>query len=165
MIGLITLLLLMWKWMGLFLKQNHLLRCWDCRSLLNYIGTFTLSVLLKLRSRKLELWFVLRSIFLLRSLFISVNLPYSLVWNTVVMSVVMFLIATWVCWISYKNVYTGLLVLHLLLFLNCRYYFGRCWTELSELVPLPYSRGRPTRYTNSLQYLSVTFVDLIKMSV
>ena len=72
--------------MGLFLKQNHLLRCWDCRSLLNYIGAFTLSVLLKLRSRKLELWFVLRSIFLLRLLFISVNLPYSLVWNTVVMS-------------------------------------------------------------------------------
>ena len=26
--GLITLVLLMWKWMGLFLRKNHLLRCW-----------------------------------------------------------------------------------------------------------------------------------------
>ena len=27
-----------------------------------------------------------------------------------------------------------------------RYYFGRCSSELAELVPLPYSRGRSTRY-------------------
>ena len=27
--GLITLVLLMWKWMGLFLRKNHLLRSWD----------------------------------------------------------------------------------------------------------------------------------------
>ena len=26
-----------------------------------------------------------------------------------------------------------------------RYYFGRCSSELAELVPLPYSQGRPTR--------------------
>ena len=26
--GLITLVLLMWKWMGLLLLKNHLLRCW-----------------------------------------------------------------------------------------------------------------------------------------
>ena len=26
--GLITLVLLMWKWMGLFLRKNHILRCW-----------------------------------------------------------------------------------------------------------------------------------------
>ena len=24
----ITLVLLMWKWMGLFLRKNHILRCW-----------------------------------------------------------------------------------------------------------------------------------------
>ena len=29
--------------------------------------------------------------------------------------------------------------------LFCRYYFGRCSSELAELVPLPYSRGRSTR--------------------
>ena len=26
--GLITMVLLMWKWMGLFLRKNHLFRCW-----------------------------------------------------------------------------------------------------------------------------------------
>ena len=28
----------------------------------------------------------------------------------------------------------------------CRYYFGRCSSELAELVPLPYSRGRSICY-------------------
>ena len=33
--GLITPVLLMWKWMGLFLRKNHLLRWWGWPSLLN----------------------------------------------------------------------------------------------------------------------------------
>ena len=37
-----------------------------------------------------------------------------------------------------------------------RYYFGRCSSELAELVPLPYSRGRSTRYSNRLHDFSVT---------
>ena len=28
-----------------------------------------------------------------------------------------------------------------------RYYFGRCFSEVAQLVPLPYSGGRPTRYS------------------
>ena len=36
-----------------------------------------------------------------------------------------------------------------------RYYFGRCSSELAELVPLPYSRGRSTRYSDRLHF-SVT---------
>ena len=63
---LITLVLLMWKWMGLFLRKNHLLRCWGWLSLLNWIGALTLSLLLKLPPRKLEPWFALWSFFLLR---------------------------------------------------------------------------------------------------
>ena len=31
-----------------------------------------------------------------------------------------------------------------------RYYFGRCSSELDQLVPLPYSRGRSTRYSDRL---------------
>ena len=31
-----------------------------------------------------------------------------------------------------------------------RYYFGRCSFELAQLVPLPYSRGRSTRYSDRL---------------
>ena len=49
--------------------------------LLNWIGTLTLSLLLKLPPRKLKPWFAPWSFFLLRLLFISINLSYSLVWN------------------------------------------------------------------------------------
>ena len=37
-----------------------------------------------------------------------------------------------------------------------RYYFGRCSSELAQLVPLPYSRGRSTRYCDRLHDFSVT---------
>ena len=46
--GLITLVLLMWKWMALFLRKNHLLRSWHWRFLVNWIGALTLFLLLKL---------------------------------------------------------------------------------------------------------------------
>ena len=36
------------------------------------------------------------------------------------------------------------------------YYFGGCSSELAELVPLPYSRGRATRYSDRLHDFSVT---------
>ena len=32
-----------------------------------------------------------------------------------------------------------------------RYYFGRCSSELAQLVPLPCSRGRFTRYSDRLR--------------
>ena len=38
----------------------------------------------------------------------------------------------------------------------CRYYFGRCSSELTQLVPLPYSRGRSTRYSDRLHDFCVT---------
>ena len=53
LISLITLFLLMWKWMGLFLRKNHLFRCWGWPSLQNWTGALT-SLLLKLPPRKLE---------------------------------------------------------------------------------------------------------------
>ena len=40
--------------------------------------------------------------------------------------------------------------------LFCRYYFGRCSSELAQLVPLPYSEGRSTRYSDKLHDFSVT---------
>ena len=36
------------------------------------------------------------------------------------------------------------------------YYFGRCSSELAALVPLPYSQGRSTRYSDRLHDFSVT---------
>ena len=49
----------------------------------------------------------------------ALYLPYSHVWNTVVMSgLVLLRVATCNCWISFRNEYAGLLVLHLLPPLN-----------------------------------------------
>ena len=65
--GLITPVLLMWNWMGLFLMKNHLFRCWGWLSLLillTWIRALILSLLLKLPPRKLKPWFVLWSFFL-----------------------------------------------------------------------------------------------------
>ena len=101
----------------------------------------------------------------MKLLCISINLPYGHAWNTAVMSGLVLLVATWNCWISYKNGYVGLLglleplahrrnVASLSLFY--RYYFGRCSSELAQLVPLPYSRGRSTRYSDRLHDFSVT---------
>ena len=45
---LITPLLLILKYIGLFLKENNILRCWGCLFPLNLIGVFTLYLLLKL---------------------------------------------------------------------------------------------------------------------
>ena len=39
-------------------------------------------------------------------------------WNTIVMSGMVRLVATWNCWINYKNGYAGLFVLHFLPLLN-----------------------------------------------
>ena len=37
-----------------------------------------------------------------------------------------------------------------------KYNFGRCSSELAQLVPLPFSRGRSTRYSDRLQDFCVT---------
>ena len=95
--SLITLLLLMGKWINLFLKKNYILRCWGSVSLLNWIGALTLSLFLILSPRKLESWFVLWSFFLMRFSCISINLPYNLAWHTVFMSRLVLLAAKWNC--------------------------------------------------------------------
>ena len=43
-----------------------------------------------------------------------------------------------------------------------RYYFGRCSSEMAELVPLPYSWGRPTHYSDRLHDFSVTILACYK---
>ena len=69
-------------------------------------------------SKKIEALVRSISFFLLRLLYISINLPCGHAWNTVVMSGQVLLLATSNCWMRYKNGYAGLLVLHLLPLLN-----------------------------------------------
>ena len=74
------------------------------------------------------------------------------------------------CWISQKTGYAGLSVLHLLPRLNSWLivglqpdqlssiginHFGRCSFELTQLVPLPYSRSRSTCHSLRLHNFSV----------
>ena len=51
-------------------------------------------------------------------------------------------------------------VASLSLFYN--YYFGRWSSELAQLVPLPFSRGRSTCYSDRLHYFSVTITRCYK---
>ena len=149
--GLITLVLLMWRWMGLFLRKN-ILSCWEFLYLLNWVGFITLPPLLKLSPRKFGLSSVLWSLFLPKLLFISINLPYSLPRSPVV-----------TCGLVLINCDLDMLdklqkriyrtvgptlgacreplghrwdIASLSHFF--RYYFGRCSPELTELVLLPF---------------------------
>ena len=161
--NLTTLVLLMWKWMGLFLRKNHLLRCWGWLSVLNWIGTFTLSLLLKLSPRKLEPWFVRWSFFLLRVLCICINLlqpcmeccrhvwdgAHSFYWE------LLNKLQKWICSIVGPSLAASLEPLaHIWNVpswsLFYMYYFGRCSSELVELVPLSYSLEWSTRYSDRL---------------
>ena len=92
--SLIILVLLMWKWMVLFLRKNHLLRWFkeiNFSSKLDW-GSYIISIA-KNASRKIS-W-RLYSFFLLRFLCIFINLPYSFGWHTVAMSVLVLLGAAW----------------------------------------------------------------------
>ena len=79
--GLITLVQLTWKLIGLFLRKNHILRCWGCLSPLNWIGTLTYISIAKTACKKIGSSIVPWSFFLLIFLCFSINLPNMLsVW-------------------------------------------------------------------------------------
>ena len=59
-----NVVLLIWKWMGLFLRKNHLWRRWGWLSLPNLILALRLSLFVKLLPRTLGPWFVLWRFFL-----------------------------------------------------------------------------------------------------
>ena len=106
--GLFLMLLL-----GLLLRKNRLLRCWDYLSILNWIGTYIISII-RTTSKK--------SRALIRSIEVSLYLYKStingLILNTVVMYGLEFQSANWIYYISYRNGWVELLVLHLLPLLN-----------------------------------------------
>ena len=159
----------MWKCMGLFKRKNHLLRWWGWISLLNWIGALTLSFLLKLLLRKLEPQFILWSFSPEVALYLYIFTIHQCI--------------EYCChvWAGAPSCYLELLdklqkgicrtvgpsltasleplthrqnVASLSLFY--RYYFGRCSSELAELIPLPYSWGRSTCYSDQLHDFFVT---------
>ena len=158
----------MWKWVGLFFRNNYLLRCWGRLSFLNWIGALTLSLLLKLYLRKLEPWFVLWSFFLLR-------LPC--IYKSTIMPCKEYCCHVWAgtpsCYLKLldklqKRIYRTFspsLAASLEPLAHCcnvaslslfyRYCFGRYSSELAQLVPLPYSQGRSIHYCDRLHDFSV----------
>ena len=115
-------------------------------------------------------WFVLWSFFLLTLPYISINVPYGHAWNTSVMSGLMLLVATWICWISYnkrifKTVSSSLATsLELLvhrqniarLCIFYRYYFDRCSSELAQLVPFHFFGRRSNHYSDRAHGFFIT---------
>ena len=153
--------------MGLFLKKNHLLRCWGCLSLLNLIGAQSIA---KTASKKMGA--------LIRTMkFLSPEVALYLYKSTIRPCM------EYCChvWAGAPRCYLELLdnlqkricrtvgsslaasleplaprgnVANLSIF--CRYYFGRSSFEMAQLVSLRYSRGRSTRYSEILHDFSVT---------
>ena len=164
--GLITQVLLMWKWMGLFLRKNILLRWWDCLSLLNWAGPLRLSPFLKLPPRILSLYFDLWSFFLPKLLFISINLLCKLYKLLSCLdcasSYQLDMLEKFqkrVCWPVGSTLGASFEPLGhcrngASLSLFYRYSFGRSSYELDELVLLRYSRGRFVRCSHRLRNLS-----------
>ena len=110
------------------------------------------------------------SLFLLRLLCFSMNLPYNHAWNIVFMGwadapichlELLDKLQKWTCEIVGPSLATSLESLAhcrdvASLSLFYRYYFGMCSSELAQLVPLPYSRERPTCYSDRLHDFSFT---------
>ena len=88
------------------------------------------------------------------------------------------LVATWSCQTNYKNEYAGLLLLHLLLLLNPQahsrnvarlnlfysYYFGRCSSELSKLVPFHFIKDDLLLILIDRMIFLSPFLDVASMS-
>ena len=123
--------------------------------------------MLKLPSRESEPWFILWSFFLPSLLCISIIRPYMEycchVWAGApscylellgklqkrIYRTVSPALTTSLEPLAHRRNVSSLLLLY-------RYYFGRCSSELAQLVPLSFSRWRSTRYSDRLHDFSVT---------
>ena len=150
--SLMTLVLLMWKWMGLFLKKKHLLRCWGWPSLANWIRALTLSLLLKLPP----------ALYLYKSTISPCMEYYCDVWAGAPSCYLELLdkIQKWICSIVGRSLAASLEpfvycrdVARSSLFYRC--YFCRRSSELAQPVPLPFFSGRSTRYSYRMHIFSV----------
>ena len=150
----------MWKWMGLFLKEKHLLRCWGWLSLLNWIGALICPM--KFLSPEVALY-------LYKSTIRPCMEYCGRVWAGVPSCFLDLLdklqkricrtVGPWLA-ASLEPLAHRRNVASLSLFY--RYYFGRCSSELAQLVPLPFSRWRSTRYSDTLHDFSVTIPGYYK---
>ena len=160
----------MWKWMGLFLRKIHLLRCWGWSSLLNWIGAliYILSIA-KTASKKIEA--LIPSMKFLSpeiALYLNKSTIYPFmeycyqVWAGALSCYLEMLdkLQKWMCRTVGPSLAASLEplahrgnVASIRLFYRC--YFGRCSSELAQLAPLAFSGGRSTCYSDRLHDFSV----------
>ena len=176
--GLITLVLLMWKWMGLFLRKKSSFMTLGLTffSKLDW-GSYAISIA-KTASKKIGAF--IRSVKCL-----SLDAALYL-YKYTIQPCMEYCCHVWVdapsCYLELLDKLQKLMcktaslsfaaslepLAHRRNLANVslfyRYYFGSCSSEFAELVPLPYSWGRSTRYSDRLHDFSV-ILDVRRMSM
>ena len=153
------------------MRKNHLLRCWGWLSLLNLIGALTLSQLVKLSKKTEALICSMKflspeaALYVYKST-IRPGMEYCYhAWAGAPSCYLELLdkLQKWICRTVGPSFAASLEALaycqnvaSLSLFYG--YYFGRCLSELTELVPPPYSQGMSTRFSDRLHNFSVTIL-------
>ena len=134
-------------------------------SLRNWIGALTLTLLLKLPPRKLKPWFLLQIFLVLKLLCIFINLTYDHTWYNiwpVAPSCFLELLdklqkpLAYFELFSYRENVASLTVFK-------RYCFERFSFHVAWLVPILYSQGKSTHYSERLHYFSVTIPRCSRM--
>ena len=132
----------MCKWVGLLSRKNHfLIRCWSWPLFSNLDwGTYDISVA---KTNSVKIGSFIRPMKFLSPLEMLDELQKQLC-RSVDPSLAASPEPFAHCWneVSLRFFY--------------RYYFGRSLSELAQLVPLPKSRGRSTRYSDGLHDLYIT---------
>ena len=137
----LIMVLLIWKWMNLFLRKNHLLRCWGWHSLLNWIGALTLICSIKSLSPEVALYLYKSTIWQCMEYCCHIRAGAPSCYLELLDK-----LQKWMCWIFGPSLAASLepLVHHwnvASLSLFYRYYLRRCSSELAQLVPLPLLKG------------------------
>ena len=168
----------MGKWMGLFLKKNHLLK-WDTEVdfLLNWIRALTLSLLLKTTFKKIgalnhSMTFLSPEVVLY---FYKSNIqPYmefcGHVWAGAPSCFLELLnkLQKQICRTTGLSLATSIETLAhcrnvASLHLSYGYNLGGCSSDLAQLVPLLYFQGRPTSFQIDCMNFLSPFLDLTSM--
>ena len=118
--SLITLVLLMWKWVGLFLRKNLCLRYWDWLFLLNWIGALTLSIITFAKTASKKIGALIHSMN-----FLSSEVALYLHKSTI-----------WACMESYCHVWAGTPSYYLELFDKLQKRNSRTGWLVHHLLPL-----------------------------
>ena len=84
--------------------------------------------------------------------------PYTYIYIYIYIYIIYIYMCVWLCvcvcvcvyvYVRYKKMESSLSLFY-------SYFFGRCLSEMSQLVWLPYSQGKPTCYSDRLHDFSVT---------